>query len=180
MQSWKTRARREALNLNQFLRVEVHTVELPDGQVIDDWGWVITPDYVNVVALTEDGAYLFFRQTKYAIDGLSLAPVGGFLEPGEDPLLGARRELLEETGYEAAEWLPLGRYRVDASRGVGTAYFFLARGAKQVAQPCSDDLEEQDLLLLSLAEVRAALAAGEFRVLPWAANVALALLYEEA
>ena len=85
MQPWKTLARHTVLNYGKFLTVENHTVELPDGRVISDWPWVITPDYVNILAVTEDGQFLCFRQTKYAVGGTSLAPVGGYLEPGEDP-----------------------------------------------------------------------------------------------
>jgi ADP-ribose pyrophosphatase len=175
MKNWKTLSRRVILDYSKFLVVEEHTVELPDGQVIPDWPWLITPDFVNVVAVTRDGRFLCFRQTKYGIEGTSLAPVGGFLEPGEVPLAGAQRELLEETGYEAADWVPLGRYRVDANRGAGMAHFFLARQARRVSEPNSDDLEEQEMLLLTRNEMQAALVAGDFKVLPWATIVALAL-----
>jgi ADP-ribose pyrophosphatase len=176
---WKTRSRRTVLDCGKFLKVEAHTVELPDGRVIEDWMWVISPDYINVVAETAAGEYLCFRQTKYAIDGTSLAPVGGYIEPGEAPLVAAKRELLEETGYEATDWTELGAYPVEANRGVQTAHFFLARGAWPVAPPTADDLEEQQLLRLSRGEMAAALAAGEFKVLSWAAIVALALLRQE-
>ncbi len=175
MQPWKTLARRTILNHSKFLAVEEHTVELPDGRVIDDWPWVITPDYINVTAVTEEGLFLCFRQTKYSVDGISLAVVGGYLEPGEDPLAAAKRELREETGYEAAEWLALGRFPVDGNRGAGVAYPFLATGARRVTMIDADDLEEQELLLLSRAEMETALDAGEFKSLPWAAAVALAL-----
>jgi len=175
MQPWKTLARHTILKHGKFLTVENHTVELPDGRVISDWAWVVTPDYVNVLAVTEDGRFLCFRQTKYAVEGTSLAPVGGYLEAGEDPPAGARRELLEETGYEAAEWISLGRYRVDGNRGAGVAHLFLARGARRIAEVRADDLEEQQLLQLSQPEVEAALAAGEFKVLAWATVVALGL-----
>jgi len=109
MQPWKTLSRRTILNQGQYLIVENHTIELPDGHVITDWPWLITPDYVNVVATTDEDEFLCFRQTKYAVDGTSLAPVGGYLEPGEEPLTAARRELLEETGYQASEWIDLGQ-----------------------------------------------------------------------
>lgn len=175
MESWKTLSRRTILNHSKFLRVESHTVQLPDGQIIDDWPWVITPDFTNVIAETEDGRFLCFRQVKYSIDGPTLAPIGGYLEPGEDPLLSAQRELLEETGYEADEWTELGRFPVDGNRGAGTAYLYLARRARQIAQRNADDLEEQNLLFLSRAELEAALLAGEFKLLPWATAVALAL-----
>jgi len=177
LQSWKTLSRRVILDHSRFLVAENHTVELPDGRVIPDWPWVITPDYVNIVAVTEDGEFLCFRQTKYGVDGLSLATVGGYIEPGEEPLAAARRELLEETGYEALEWVDLGHFRVDGNRGAGTAYLFMARGARRVAEPDADDLEEQELFHLSRSEVQAALVAGEFKLLGWTAIVALALLH---
>lgn len=175
MKPWKTLSRRTVLDFSRFLRVEAHAVELPDGRVIPNWGWVITPDYTNVVAVTREGRFLCFRQMKYAV-GPTLAAVGGYLEPGEDPLAGAQRELREETGYAAEAWTALGRYAVDGNRGAGTANLFLATGAYFASDVASDDLEAQDLLLLSRAEVESALRAGEFKVLPWATAVALALL----
>jgi ADP-ribose pyrophosphatase len=177
MQPWKTRSRRVVLDYSRFLVVEEHAVELPDGRIIPDWPWLIAPDFVNVVAITEAGLFLCFRQTKYGIASTSLAPVGGFLDPGETPLAAAQRELYEETGYEANEWIFLGSYRVDPNRGMGTGHFFLARGARCVGQPDADDLEEQELLLLARSEMAEALADGAFKALAWTAIVALALHY---
>jgi hypothetical protein len=57
------------------------------------------------------------------------------------------------------------------------AYLFLARGARRVAQPSADDLEEQHLLHLNRLELEAALAAGQFKLLSWTTVVALALRY---
>jgi ADP-ribose pyrophosphatase len=177
MRPWKTLARRTVLDRGRFLVVEDHTVELPDGRIMPDWSWIITPDYAIVVAETESGEFLCFRQTKYAVEGSSLAPVGGYIEPGEDPRLAAERELLEESGHQAREWIDLGHYRVDGNRGAGVAYLFLARRTRHVADVESDDLEEQELVFLSAAELRAALWAGEFKVLAWTTAVALALQY---
>lgn len=178
MQTIKTLARREVLRVGdgRFLRVEAHTVRFPSGQQIDDWGWVVTPDYVNVVAVTTTGEFLCFRQTKYAAQGETLAIVGGYLEAGEDPLAAAQRELLEETGYQATTWQTLGRYVVDGNRGCGTAHLFLATEATWVQPIDADDLEEQDFLLLSRDAVNQALLAGEFQVLAWGAAIGLALL----
>jgi ADP-ribose pyrophosphatase len=175
VQPWKTLTRRTVLDRGRYLTVEDHAIELPDGRILRDWPWVITPDYVNVVAVTSEGQFLCFRQTKYAVQGTSLAPVGGYIDPDEDPLSAAQRELLEETGYRAAEWTELGHFPVDGNRGAGTAYLYLARGASPIAEIDADDLEDQELLWLSPSEVEAALDAGEFKLLPWAAAVALAL-----
>jgi ADP-ribose pyrophosphatase len=177
MKPWKTLARSTLLDLGKYLKVENHIVELPDGTIIDDWSWVVAPDFVLVVAITPDGKFICFRQTKYAAGGVTLAPVGGHIEVGEDPLSAAKRELLEETGYDAEEWISLGEYPVNANRGVGTGYLYLVRGARQVTEPNSDDLEEQELLLLDMDEVEQAIAEGGFSILSWTACVALALLH---
>jgi ADP-ribose pyrophosphatase len=175
MQPWKTLAREVVLDERPWLVVERHTVELPDGRRIPNWQWVITPDYVNVVAVTTDGTFLCFRQVKYALAGETLALVGGYVDEGEAPLAAAQRELREETGYEAPDWHDLGQYRVDANRGVAMGHLFLARQARWVAPPHADDLEEQVLLHLTRAQLETALLAGEFQVLAWTAALALAL-----
>lgn len=177
MGSWKTLERKIILKQDKWLTVESHTVEVPDGRVITDWPWIITPDYINVLAVTVEGKFLCFRQEKYGLEGTSLAPVGGYIEPGEAPEEAAKRELLEETGYEADEWVNLGSFRVDPNRGICTGNLFLARNAKYVTQPDSDDLEEQELLHLSLFDLEEGLANGEFKVMAWAANIAFAILY---
>jgi ADP-ribose pyrophosphatase len=175
MQQWKTRDRKTVLDESPWLKVEQHIVELPSGQVISNWQWVIMPDYVNVVAVTEDDMFVFFRQVKYGLEGDTLAVIGGYLNDREEPLKAAQRELREETGYESPNWLSLGSYRVDPNRGIAIGHLFLARRARLVATPIVDDLEEQHLLLLSRAEVEQALETGEFHVMAWTAAVVLAL-----
>jgi len=175
MQPWKTRSRRTILDEKPWLVVEHHEVELPDGRVIPDWPWVITPDYVNIIAETEAKKFLCFRQVKYAIEGPTLGIVGGYINAGEEPLAAAQRELREETGYEAALWTELGHYRVDPNRGFAMGHLYLAQGAHWLGGAIVDDLEEQKLLMLSQAEIEAALENGEIKVLAWAAAVAFAL-----
>lgn len=176
MKSLKTIARKTILKHSKYLTVENHVVQCPDGSVIDDWAWIVTPNYITVATIDEGGMFICFRQTKYTVDGTSLAPVGGIIEDGEEPLAAAKRELLEETGYEASEWRCLGTFPVDANRGAGNANLFLATGARKVAAPDADDLEEQELLRLTREEVGVAVSEGEFKSLSWTAVMALALL----
>jgi 8-oxo-dGTP pyrophosphatase MutT (NUDIX family) len=175
LKSWKTKTRQTILNNHPWLTIERHTVELPDGRLLPDWPWIITPDYVDVVAVTEEGQFLCFRQVKYAIKGTTLAIVGGFVDEGEQPLAAAQRELLEETGYESRDWVPLGSYLVDPNRGIATGHFFLARGARFVTTPVAKDLEEQELLFLTREQIESALDRGDFKVMAWAAAIAIAL-----
>lgn len=175
MEQWKTISRKTILDEKPWLTVERHTVELPDGSIIPNWPWVITPDYVNVVAMTEDEHFICFRQVKYGIEGTTLSVVGGYINEGEDPLAAAQRELREETGYESDDWLSLGSYLVDPNRGIATGHLFLTRGARYVTPRDADDLEEQELLLLTRNEIESALEKGEIKVLAWAAAVVFAL-----
>jgi ADP-ribose pyrophosphatase len=172
----KTLSKELVLDMSPFLTVEKHRIELPDGRIVEDWPWLITPDFVNMAVITKESQFIVFRQSKYSISGSTLAPPGGYIEPGEDPLAAAKRELMEETGYQASHWENLGQFAVDGNRGNGVAYFFLAKDAVPVSDPDADDLEDQQMLFLSRAEVEAAVARGAFKVLPWQTVMALALL----
>lgn len=178
LRPWKTLSKETILNHNKFLHVEKHTVELPDGQIIDDWAWIEIPSAAIVLARRVDGKFLVFRQIKYAVKGTTLAPVGGMIETNESPLDAAKRELREEMGYEAPTWVNLGSYILDPNRGVATMHLFLALDAEKVAEPNSDDLEDQELLILSRDELEEALKAGEFKILAWATVISLGLAFK--
>ena len=175
MKNWKTHSKKTALDCGKFLKVEYHDVEFDEGKRISTWPWVITPDFVNVVVERSDGDFLVFHQSKYAIDSDSLGIVGGYIEPCEIPIEAAKRELMEETGYEAPDWVSLGSYPVDANRGCGTGHFFLARHAQAVREPDADDLEKYEITTLTKTELLEAVRSCRFKVMTWAAAVALSL-----
>jgi ADP-ribose pyrophosphatase len=177
MKPWTTLSRTTILDHSKWLKVEDHSIQLPDGKVIDNWPWIVSPDYVNVVVQDVDENFICFRQTKYAVDGMSLAPVGGYLDPGEDPSSCAKRELREELGFEASEWIHLGTFPCDGNHGNGWANLFLARGAHKVGEIITDDLEEQEIVKLTRSEMMNALLNGEFKVLSWSTAVSLSLFH---
>ncbi len=175
---WKTLGRETVLQVDdgKYLTVESHKIELPDGTVIEDWPWLIMPEFVNVVARTAAGEFICFRQTKYACRGVTMAVVGGYLDPAENPLAAAQRELLEETGYRALTWISLGSYAIDGNRGAGRSHLFVADQAVWQQPTTDEDLEDQQLLLLSRAELEQALVGGEFQLVTWSAAVAMAMV----
>ena len=178
-----------------FARFQIHQVLLEDGKtIINDWMWVDESDHINVLVQEEESAgntnahFLVLKQTKYAIDGPTYAVVGGMIEPGELPVDAAKREVKEELGMVAEDWLDLGSYRAAANRGGGTTYTFLARKATSSANGTTKqrssmvaegELERQDLVKLSREELREALLSGMFKEIKWTACVALALLQTE-
>ncbi|NDJ54390.1 MAG: NUDIX domain-containing protein, partial [Chloroflexi bacterium] len=102
---------------------------------------------------------------------------GGGIAPTEDPLAAAQRELLEETGYTAPKWQPLGAYTVDANRDYGRCYGYLAWHAQQSAEPDDMDLGQGRVVRLRPDDLRRRWLAGDFPVLPSTAIIGLALAH---
>ncbi|MCX7985148.1 MAG: NUDIX hydrolase [Bacteroidetes bacterium] len=177
MQQWKTLKREVVFDHGKYLKIERHQIELPNGTIITDWPWIVSPDYALVMPVTDRGTIYLFRQTKYAVEGTSFAPVGGHIDSGEDPLTAAKRELREEMGCEAREWIYLGSFKGNGNHGGGTGHLFVAFDAHIVAEPQRDDLEEMELVELTIGQVKEKLLAGEVKVLGWIAMLALAILY---
>jgi ADP-ribose pyrophosphatase len=177
---FQTKSRRVIHENRPWLVVEQHAVEFRENGVvtraIDDWAWLETPDYVCVLPIFDDGRCLCFEQCKYAVEGLTLSTVAGLIDPGEDPLTAAQRELREEAGLEAKNWVALGGFRVDGNRGAGIAHLFLARELGPTTEKHeTDDIEPMTEVYLDRAGILRALAEGKFKILAPAALVALAI-----
>jgi ADP-ribose pyrophosphatase len=173
--AWRRLASRLLLDRSPWLRVFADDVELPDGRRIEGYLRVDGRPYAAVFAVTEDQRAVFIRGYKYGPNRGCVQLPAGYLEEGEAPEAAARRELLEETGYQAQQWEDLGACYPDGNRGFGVAHFFLARAARAVQAPDSGDLEEVTVRTVPLAEIPALLASGEMVELSSVACVALAL-----
>ena len=172
---WKTLSSQRVFG-NRWIGVVVDEVELPDGRRYEYTRLEPAGIGVGVIGFNAAGEILLEREYRHGVGEVVWQVPGGLAAPGESLQEAGLRELLEETGYVAEQWRRLGSYAVDANRGAGTAHLFLATGARWQQPIDADDLEEQELLLLDRQSVERALLDGEFKVLPWAANVALALL----
>ena len=171
--AWSVLATEAALEVPGRLRVNRERVRLPDGREIPDFYRIALHDYALVYATTADGDVLMFRQYKHGPQAVCLSFPGGHVEPGEDPQAAASRELLQETGYMAAAWTPLGAFTVDANQECATAYFFRADGCRLERAPDSGDLEEMELVRVPSAELARPERLREMRLV---SHVALALL----
>jgi len=91
----------------QFLRVYEDKVSCPDGHVAPR-EYLRHPGAVMVVPVLDDGRLVLERQFRYPVGRSLIEFPAGKIDPGEDILACAQRELREETGYVAREWTCLG------------------------------------------------------------------------
>ena len=118
-------------------------------------------DAVATVALTSDRHIVLTRQYRHPVRAVIYDLPAGSLAPGEDPLLGAQRELEEETGYRAGRVVLLGRYnQFPGSLKVATHLFFAAD--LTLAKPNPDEGEELEVVLLPFSDVLEGVLRGEF------------------
>ncbi len=174
LRPWVVRAEQSLLSRPPFLEVTAQAVELPDGRLVGDFYQIAMPDYVCVFAEAEDGRLPLLRSYRHGPRRICLNCPGGRIEPGEEPLAAAQRELLEETGYASSMWAQLGSFVTQANQRCQTAHLFHAAGCRTRQEPVSGDLEEQELVLMSRDDALRAMRAGEFAVMEHAALLALA------
>lgn len=173
LKPWTVAASRDLLDASPFLKVRVETIDLPDGRRIEDYYQLEMPSFACIFAETEDGRVITYRQYRHGPKRVSLVFPGGHLNPGEDPLDTAKRELLEETGFVGADWQDLGSYTVNSNQGGAVSHMFRATGCRKVAEPDSDDLEETQVLFLTRAELLEAAGHGAFPLLTQMALLAM-------
>ncbi|MDN5507372.1 MAG: NUDIX hydrolase [Comamonas sp.] len=117
----------ELVHQGSFLQVRLDTVRLPHGgQATREY--VVHPGAVVVIGLLDDGRVLLERQFRYPVGRVMTEFPAGKLDAGEQPLVCAQRELLEETGYSAREWAYAGPMHLAIGYSDEVIHIFFARG----------------------------------------------------
>lgn len=174
MKPWKTVQENVVFDASPYLKVLKQRVELPDGKTVDDFFQVHLRAFAVVVPVLPDGRILTIRQYKHGLGRVSLTFPAGFVEDGEAPDVAVRRELLEETGYEAQSLTHLGEFVDNGNQRGCVGNYYVATGCNKIAEPDSGDLEEMEIAALSTADIDAALANGDIGIIHQASAWALA------
>ena len=142
----------------KLLKVYRDVVRLPDGAEATR-EYIRHPGAVAIVPLFDDGRLLLERQYRYPQRREFIEVPAGKLEPGEPLLDTAKRELLEETGYVAAEWTRLGVIHTAIAYTDEAIGLFLAKKLTQSERKL-DDGEFLELLIVEFSEALAMVRDG--------------------
>ena len=158
----------------------------PDGREFEPYYSYSRRDYVVIVATDEAGNYICVRQYRHGIKRVTTEFCAGGIErcdgkeygsrldkdSAEDALAAAKRELMEETGYESDDWKFLLSVPSNATMADNYANIFVAKNCRKVSGQSLDETEFLNVHLHTRKEIDEMIASGEF---PQASHI-LALL----
>ena len=170
---------REHLLQNEWIDIRQSRYRFPDGSEFEPFYSYSRRDYVVIVASDTDGNYICVRQFRQGIKEVTTEfPAGGIERTdgkdysdskgkgdisSEDALEAARRELLEETGYESDEWTHLLTVPSNATIADNYAHLFVARNCRLVADQSLDTTEFLKVVRLPAEEIEHRIKDGDFK-----------------
>ena len=155
--------RTEKIFEGRVISLQVDEVKLPDGKT-GKREIIKHPGAVAVIAVTDEGKIIFVEQYRKAMERSLVEIPAGKLEKGEEPRLSAARELEEETGYEAAEMVPLISFYTSPGFADELVHVFVAKDLKLKENAAGLDEDEfVDLLELSLEEAKEYITNGRIK-----------------
>ena len=114
---------------------------------------VLTPDWVNVVAITPDAQVVMVEQYRHGISSVTLELPGGLIEAGESPVEAGLRELREETGFVGVDPQPLGSAHPNPAYFSNQCHFVVVQDAVQIGALQQDSGEDIALRCVPLADI---------------------------
>ena len=143
-----------------FPDVRVDNCELPNGRIIEP----IVLDYndeVTIFALTRSQDVILVKEYRHAVQKTILQLPGGSVDKGESPLEAAKRELLEETGYQSNKFVEIGQVNPNPANYSNTMFAYLALDVEQTPNRNLDEADQIELFLTPLDEVIEMANTGE-------------------
>lgn len=125
--------------LKQRLRLQSETESL-EG----DFYILKAPEWINVIPITPQDEVVLVEQYRFGIEAPTLEIPGGMVDPDEEPGEAARRELLEETGYQSDRWQSLGKVSANPAIMSNFTHMYVAEACElAAAEPVSSDTHER-------------------------------------
>jgi ADP-ribose pyrophosphatase len=143
-------------------RFRIDKCELANGNLLDATIFEFRT-WANIVALTKNREVVLVKQYRHGVCESLLEFPGGVVEEGEDSLEGARRELLEETGYTASQWIQIGQIYPNPALQTNALHCFLALDVENVSAQNLDAGEDIEVHLFPFEELVQMAKRGEFQ-----------------
>jgi 8-oxo-dGTP pyrophosphatase MutT (NUDIX family) len=121
------------------------------------------PDWVNVIPVTENQELVMIRQFRAGIWAYTLEIPGGMVEPGEEPIETAGRELEEETGYRPAHIELIGTVHPNPAIQSNLCFSFLATGCEKVHAGALEEGEDLTVELFERSAIPGLIKSGEIK-----------------
>lgn len=152
---WKT-IHSESLLKTSVFEISKEKCELPDGRIMPAYFRVSCTDWVNVVPFTLEGKIIMLRQYRHGTKEWHWELPGGAMSfhAGENPLMAAQRELLEETGYASSRWENKGAHRPNPALQGNQMHTFVAYDCVRTSDLKLDPFEDLTIHEVSQEEVK--------------------------
>ncbi|UOQ94901.1 NUDIX hydrolase [Halobacillus shinanisalinarum] len=152
---------------SQNVEVSKFTVKKEQVQLSNEdemeFSYVSFPHGVCVLALTEDSQVIVLKQYRHAVRQWELELPAGAIDGQDPPLATAKRELLEETGYQAEQWANLGFVHPSAGSTSEAIHLFAAKGIYKAGEQELEPSEEIEMELVKMDELYELIGSGDFR-----------------
>ncbi|MGX1640560.1 NUDIX hydrolase [Sphingobacterium sp. NPDC055431] len=153
MEKWKTIDSKYIIQ-RPWATLRVDKLEMPNGNIKEEYYVLEYPTWVNMVALTEDNQVIFVKQYRHGAGKIMVELPAGVVEDNEDPEIAARRELLEETGYAFDDISYVCELFANPATSGNITYTYLLTGGRKVQEQDLDPSEDIEVVLMDLKEAK--------------------------
>jgi len=151
---------------SSWFPIEQHTIELPDGRIVDDYFITTLADVVMVVPFTKKGKMVLVKQYKHGQKDFLIELPAGFVQKGKSVIASAVAELEEETGIRIStdKLIDLGKIAHIPTKSTQVVYGFLATQLEFNSTQDLDALEDIEVLEVQPMQVIEMVKSGELWV----------------
>ncbi len=160
MKKWKKEKTHTLLERPIFSVSDIECYH-PEKNVSHTFFRLSTCDWINIVAIDDEGRYVMVRQHRLGTDEITVETVGGLVDPKEEPVKAAKRELLEETGFSSDRIYHLKTMTVNPAIMDNRLHIYYAENCRPTSQQNLDKAEDIEIVLLKKDELLDMIRSGE-------------------